>query len=173
MALMRRRGKMGELIVLAALILSIFLLALSARSNLGIGIDAAARLTGWGPDRAFVEASLVRGGVLFVMNGTRTDSVSSYERSTGASTFNPFGQRVYVLDVEPVIGKWVWMPRLENPGGTYLFVPLWPFVVGFGAASFWIVARRRARVAGTCLRCGYVLTGLGAGAVCPECGMGQ
>ena len=169
----RGRRERAELIVAVAFILSIVLTSVSALNNIGIGINASEIPAGMGPDRAFVEASFVRAGVLFVMNGTRLDNVSSYERSTGSSTFSPFGQRVYVLDVEPVMGKWVWMPRLENPGGTYLFVPLWPFVVGFGAASFWIVARRRARVAGTCLRCGYVLTGLGAGAVCPECGMGQ
>ena len=43
-------------------------------------------------------------------------------------------------------------------------------VVGMGA---WCIVRARPRRAGLCAACGYDLSGLGAGAVCPECGVGR
>jgi hypothetical protein len=51
-------------------------------------------------------------------------------------------------------------------------VPLWPFAGGLMGAG-WLLAShgwRARRGPGTCAACGYDLRGIGAGAVCPECG---
>jgi hypothetical protein len=53
-----------------------------------------------------------------------------------------------------------------------LVVPMW--AIGLAAAGTGVLAWRRARwvTPGHCVKCGYDLTGLAAGAVCPECGAG-
>ena len=66
-----------------------------------------------------------------------------------------------------------------NPSSTFggINIPLWALavlVVGLTAAVAWLLNardRRRGR-AGRCSKCNYDLTGLVAGAVCPECGSG-
>ena len=62
--------------------------------------------------------------------------------------------------------KW-WRTRQEFSAS----VPLWAVLAAGCAASLpaWAVRSRR-RAKGACRRCGYDLAGLGAGAVCPECG---
>lgn len=56
-------------------------------------------------------------------------------------------------------------------------VPLWSIlaVVAAPTAWFWYRDRRSLRRAevGCCPACGYDLAGLGAGAVCPECGKNE
>ena len=61
-------------------------------------------------------------------------------------------------------------------GFRVLNICLWPFPVLLWASGGWLVwsgrrARRRA-MTGVCLKCGYDLVGLAAGAPCPECGGG-
>ena len=54
------------------------------------------------------------------------------------------------------------------------YICIWPFALVSLLGGGWLVwsgrrARRRA-MTGVCLKCGYDLRGLGAGAPCPECG---
>lgn len=61
--------------------------------------------------------------------------------------------------------------------GVLVRVVVWPLAAG-ALLSGWLMvlsghrAARRARV-GACVGCGYDLSGLGTGAVCPECGRGE
>ena len=66
-----------------------------------------------------------------------------------------------------------WGGIAGNTGRTMIWVPLWPFVVAGGTVSVlcWRRRRRLARI-GCCKACGYSLSGLPAGAPCPECGRG-
>ena len=66
-----------------------------------------------------------------------------------------------------------WGGIAGNTGRTMIWVPLWPFVVAGGTVSVlcWRRRRRLARI-GCCNACGYSLSGLPAGAPCPECGRG-
>ncbi len=152
--------------------MAIIFWAVSVWQNLGVGIDAVPRPTGWGTSKAVIEASLVRGGVVLIAGGTRTDSVA-YDPNTGFSEFRPLGGRVYILDVHTVAGPMVWWPRIEQPAawsGLYIFFPLWPIVLGCGAVTIWLWTKNRRIVPGACPTCGYVLAGLHTGAACPECG---
>lgn len=53
-------------------------------------------------------------------------------------------------------------------------IPFWFLAALSGgvAAGLWRGGRRSCPGSGVCGRCGYDLAGLGAGAVCPECGAG-
>lgn len=100
---------------------------------------------------------------------------------------------VYYTDAFPSPGifwraehQWVpisiWWPQvtLSGPPGTDvpdLLVPLWmPLAVLAPAAAYLLYSDRRSARrlrAGLCIKCGYDLSGLAAGAVCPECGAGH
>jgi hypothetical protein len=55
-------------------------------------------------------------------------------------------------------------------GFTYVAVPLWgPLLASSVRPALWLRRRLRTRRPGTCLACGYDLTGNVSG-VCPECG---
>ncbi|MBC7773319.1 MAG: hypothetical protein H7210_12545 [Pyrinomonadaceae bacterium] len=147
-------------------ILAFLLLIISMWQNLGVGIAPPGSSVAWGCDKAICEVSMVRGGLLFVFNGTRTDSLI-YDHSNG---FSQFGGHIYVLDVHTVAGRIIWWPRIEQPApgcGPYVFMPLWPVVLGctFGA---WRLRPRPDKNA--CKSCGYSRSGLPPGAPCPECG---
>lgn len=64
-----------------------------------------------------------------------------------------------------------WPNRIDFISGPALLIPLWiPFVLVLlpTLLLFWVDLQRRFR--GSCLNCGYDLTGNVSG-VCPECGM--
>lgn len=146
--------------------------AISLWQNLGVGVDSTGTPGGWGTSKAMFEVSMVRGGVVLIVGGTRTDSIT-YDPITGFTTSELFGGRVYVLDVHTVAGPLVWWPRFERPAawsGPYIFLPLWPLALGCGATSAWLWGKSRRIVPGVCPTCGYALAGLPAGAACPECG---
>lgn len=169
-----RRRRITQRALAYAGAVAALLWVVSLWQNLGFGIDAAARPTGWGASKATVEASLVRGGVLLIFGGTRTDSIA-YDPLTSFSMFFPFGGRVYILDVHTVAGPVVWWPRYQRPApwsGPYIFLPLWPIALGCIAAAWrlWVLGRQV--VPGICPACRYPLAGLPAGAACPECGNG-
>ncbi len=84
------------------------------------------------------------------------------------------------IKLEPC-GVWtVQTPFLAGDFHDLPTIPLWPgFALNtlFYAALAWglwqlplAIRRRRRRSKGLCVRCGYDLKGLAAGAVCPECG---
>jgi hypothetical protein len=78
-----------------------------------------------------------------------------------------------VVTPDPVrVGGLPWAARRNyEPGydAVLVVVPLWLIAIVGGAVAAWAWRRRQGRRAGFC-RCGYSLAGLGAGAVCPECG---
>ncbi|MGH7132664.1 MAG: hypothetical protein ACREJO_12030 [Phycisphaerales bacterium] len=66
---------------------------------------------------------------------------------------------------------------MKNALEHYVTIFLWPFALASLLGGGWLVwsgrrARRRA-MTGLCLKCGYDLAGLAAGAPCPECGGGK
>jgi hypothetical protein len=64
----------------------------------------------------------------------------------------------------------LWVVGRGRAGLTQVFVPLWiPLLAAAGCMGLAWRGSARAR-AGCCGRCGYDRAGLGAGAVCPECG---
>ena len=67
-----------------------------------------------------------------------------------------------------------WFGYSTTPRGSGLYIPVWPLLLLtlMGTRSAWRadrLARREAR-RGLCSKCGYALSGLAPGAVCPECG---
>ena len=67
-----------------------------------------------------------------------------------------------------------WFEKKQDRIATSVYVPIWAlaaaaFGVTIAARHLDILARRRDRL-GRCPKCNYDLTGLAAGAVCPECG---
>src|SRR5262245_48095145 len=84
-----------------------------------------------------------------------------------------WGNALFVHDRVPAWSGWAWWPRFQWANRRYM-MPLWiPLVLtALPAGLLWRVeigARRRGR-AGKCTSCGYDRGGLGAGALCPECG---
>ena len=76
----------------------------------------------------------------------------------------------------PPVTEWrLWIAGGATYGANKLrMLAVWPFpplfIVG-GAVLLWSGVRvRRRAITGSCLTCGYSLTGLGIGAPCPECG---
>jgi hypothetical protein len=65
-----------------------------------------------------------------------------------------------------------WLPESGfRPMGLSLAIPLWPLVMGLGAASV-IACRRAPRSPTACPACGYEMQGA-SGSRCPECGAEQ
>jgi hypothetical protein len=65
---------------------------------------------------------------------------------------------------------WRWFQDVQTKGSnTFFAVPLWVIAAALGAGGAVLVRSGRRRLAGSCARCGYDLTGL-ASQVCPECG---
>jgi hypothetical protein len=85
----------------------------------------------------------------------------------------PWGYLVRVRADNPwcTHGPWLWGWSWTT--GTYpdMRIPLWILIAPLAAACAWSW-RRAARPPGQC-RCGYNLTGLPHGAVCPECSTPQ
>ena len=80
--------------------------------------------------------------------------------------------------VQPSWRAWGWEWMLVNQkSGWHRFAaaPIWFPGAAAGACGGLLVwwGRRARGVAGACAKCGYDLKGLGAGAVCPECGKGD
>lgn len=90
---------------------------------------------------------------------------SQFEREWGASAWR--------LDRKVGCKLQVWRWSWDGHG---VVVPMWPvavMMIGGGALMVRSGGRARRRaMTGVCFGCGYDLSGLGAGAVCPECGKG-
>ena len=70
----------------------------------------------------------------------------------------------------PTHRPFTWLPHYDTSAMDYWWVcPLWPIPLGAGLVAVWLWRLDRFP-RGHCRRCGYDLTGLAAGAVCPECG---
>ena len=84
----------------------------------------------------------------------------------GCTPVDEFGWTFYSSSAPTSSGDWDW----------YLRIPLWAPVLLAAMPTAWLWWRdrpsRRRRLAGVCLKCGYDLRGLGAGGLCPECGVG-
>lgn len=140
--------------------------------NAGVGLGAPGMSVAMGMGSANAEVSLVRGGLLLIINGTRADSVTydPDENFTCTATEAGFHGRLYILSVHTVAGPMVWWPRLERPGASrepYLFVPLWLVMLACFYIAWRAIPRRRK---GACPSCGYPLAGLPPSSPCPECG---
>jgi hypothetical protein len=118
--------------------------------NAGVGI-ANPVVSSLGPgtarDDTMFEATLVRGGLLLIFDGTRTDNIF-YDGNTGhAST----GWPLYLLLVQRCDGPVVGVPRIVHPAtwcGPYVIVPWWVVAVP-ALVLAWFSARfgRRTRAA--------------------------
>lgn len=141
-------------------------------NNVGIGLDSATTPSRWGTSKATLELSLVRGGVLIIVGGTRTDLIA-YDANTSFS-LHQIG-RIYFLDVGTVAGGHIWLPRVQRPAawsGPYFFVPFWIMILPAAFTAVWactVISKRRSRL-NACQHCGYALNGLPREGVCPECG---
>jgi hypothetical protein len=91
-----------------------------------------------------------------------------------ATTMGPMSPRMSFGRVDPP--HWEWSFFGKTWGGDFTYeAPLWAPIVMLGAATcvlWWWDTRASGRMQGRCAACGYDRAGLGAGAVCPECGRG-
>ena len=132
---------------------------------------------------AVVLASIVGSvatGMGWELSRTRTTgrSVSGVAIARGGLHWHD-ASAIPMLGGIPIVGNFLTI-RVESPGWWFrasfsqthkeLVVPIW--AIGVLAAGIGVLAWRRARwvKSGHCARCGYDLSGLAAGAVCPECG---
>lgn len=91
-----------------------------------------------------------------------------------ASDVAKFEQSNFQFTTRPSF-QWKFSRLSKAVGGIAIdvvWVPLWPLIVGASVITGFIWWRRRMRpfTRGRCDGCGYSLTGLTAGAACPECG---
>ena len=98
-----------------------------------------------------------------------------------------YGLRVLFLPEEPfqvgwkasvpLLDRWRWRPAVQSTktgadgtGFLFLFIPLWIPVLIITVPLWWLWRLDCRSRPGQCQLCGYDRAGLGAGAVCPECG---
>lgn len=141
---------------------------LSFQTQCGVGIHTRPTW-GWGPSKSNVELSLVRGGLLCILGGTRTDCIG-YDSRSGYSTF---GDTLYFLEVDTPGRAVIWWPRFTRPApwsGTYDFYPFWLLIAPCAALVGWLRPRPRTDDS-VCRACGYPRPGLPSPlSPCPECG---
>jgi hypothetical protein len=164
---LRRRLSIVPLVaVLVSWPLSFFL-------NAGFGVlNSNPAVRAWGPGAApsstYAEITLIRGGLLLVINGTRTDDILN---GTGGSSWSD-GWPVYFLLMEKCSDQVAYWPRYARPAawcGPYVVIPWWLVLLPAVALARWGL-RRRPIAPGKCAACGYALAGLAADSLCPECG---
>jgi hypothetical protein len=146
---------------------------LSSFLNAGFGVlNGSPAVRAWGPGAAsgstYAEITLMRGGLLLVINGTRTDDIFE---GTGGSSWND-GWPVYFLLMEKCSSNVAYLPRYVRPAawcGPYIVIPWWLVLLPSVALARWGL-RRRPIAPGKCEACGYSLAGLSLESACPECG---
>jgi len=165
-------------------VLTLFFWVLSFYAPVGVGFGRLRRSAAPGgtvvlnnTTCANVELSLARGGLMLVLNGTRTDVVY-YDQNMGCSS-SDYGL-LYTVKMDQVAAPIVWWPSstipkdwtgsAQNWAGRYTLVPFWVLLIIGAAAMLW-VWRRRPRPDGSCKSCGYNRHGIPPTAKCPECGL--
>ena len=144
--------------------------------NAGFGLlNGNPSVRAWGvgaaPNSTCFEVTLARGGMLLVINGTRTDGIY-YNTSSGSTSW---GWPIYFLLMENTNVPAVWFPSYARPApwcGPYILVPWWLVVVPSALLARWGL-RSGPAPPGKCTTCGYELAGLPCDAACPECGSHQ
>jgi hypothetical protein len=171
------RKRRRELLALTVLSVVVGLLWLASHFEaVGIGVGrieppgwSGGLLSAAAQDRCNVEVSLARGGLLIIVNGTRTDDVY-YDQNMSSSRWG--GNGLYYVEMGDVAAPYVWWPssvRPETWAGLYTLVPFW-MVEGVALGLLGLTWWRWRERPGVCRACGYSLSGLAGGAACPECG---
>ena len=164
----RRRITTWSLAVLASLYFA-SLWALSFKSTDGFGIGSQPS----DPVRHNIECSLGYGGLVIVINGSRTDVIGNYDANMGCQ-YSSGGPAMwfYTMAMERVAAPYIWLPSIHRPGislGTYIFIPFWLLVPAPPLTLILYHRWRKRRLPGHCRACGYNLAGLTT-PICPECG---
>jgi hypothetical protein len=160
-------------LLVAPLILFVIAWPVSLFLNIGVGLGRPGAGVVWGPGSApgatIWELTLIRGGLLLVIGGTRTDNIY-YDGPTG---YMSTGWPVYLLIVDRCTGPIVWVPRIARPAtwcGPYIVIPWWFALIPAAPLARLGTRPKRRSAEGLCEFCGYPRVGLPEGSACPECG---
>jgi hypothetical protein len=84
----------------------------------------------------------------------------------------PLNPELFYVDVNSEGIRWGFEWEYGGMGDWRVVVPLWALLAPSLGAAKWTWLPRRRGAAGVCARCGYDVSTLPAGSVCPECGRG-